>query len=85
MTSSRERARRIPTARASWGYAARVMRRLIIDHARNRQAQKRGGQFELTSLGVEAAGNAVDDRELTRISKPERLAKRIPPSLKLST
>jgi len=61
------------------------MRRLIIDHARNRQAQKRGGQFELTSLGVEAAGNAVDDRELTRISKPERLAKRIPPSLKLST
>ena len=30
------------------GYAARVMRGLIIDHARNRSAQKRGGQFEIT-------------------------------------
>jgi DNA-directed RNA polymerase specialized sigma24 family protein len=29
------------------GYAGRVMRGLIIDHARRRQAQKRGGQFEL--------------------------------------
>ena len=35
------------------GYAARVMRGLIIDHARNRRAQKRGGQFEITSLGTE--------------------------------
>ncbi len=32
------------------GYAARVMRGLIIDHARNRRAQKRGGEFEITSL-----------------------------------
>src|SRR5262245_12530543 len=31
-------------------YAARVMRGLIIDHARSRQAQKRGGGFEITSL-----------------------------------
>ena len=36
-------------------YAARVMRGLIIDHARNRQAQKRGGQFEITSIAGEAA------------------------------
>jgi RNA polymerase sigma factor (TIGR02999 family) len=41
-------------------YAARVMRGLIIDHARNRRAQKRGGQFFITSLDVDvpAAGNA---------------------------
>src|SRR5437867_3761908 len=32
------------------GYAARVMRGLIIDHARRQHAHKRGGQFELTSL-----------------------------------
>src|SRR5215470_20164782 len=38
------------------GYAARVMRGLIIDHARNRQAQKRGGQFEITSLENENVG-----------------------------
>jgi RNA polymerase sigma factor (TIGR02999 family) len=49
------------------GYAARVMRGLIIDHARSRSAQKRGGQFEVTSLGPENE-NVVDDRELTRIS-----------------
>ena len=50
------------------GYAARVMRGLIIDHARNRQAQKRGGQFEITSLTHSNVADAVDERELTRIS-----------------
>lgn len=49
------------------GYAARVMRGLIIDHARSRRAQKRGGQFEITSLGAEIE-NAVDDQKLSRIS-----------------
>ena len=49
-------------------YAARVMRGLIIDHARNRHAQKRGGQFEITSMGVEVAENVVDHREMTRLS-----------------
>jgi RNA polymerase sigma factor (TIGR02999 family) len=51
------------------GYAARVMRGLIIDHARERHAQKRGGLFELTSLDTEAMENAVDHRELVRISE----------------
>src|ERR1051326_4700582 len=32
-------------------YAARVMRGLIIDYARSRSAQKRGGQLEITSVG----------------------------------
>jgi RNA polymerase sigma factor (TIGR02999 family) len=50
------------------GYAARVMRGLIIDHARERHALKRGGQFEITSLRTDVAGNAVDDRVLTKIS-----------------
>ena len=49
-------------------YAARVMRGLIIDHARNRRAQKRGGQFEITSLGSEGA-DAADHRELIQISE----------------
>jgi RNA polymerase sigma factor (TIGR02999 family) len=57
-------------------YAARVMRGLIIDHARNRHAQKRGGQFEITSIGVEVAENVVDHREMTRLSDAlEALAK----------
>jgi RNA polymerase sigma factor (TIGR02999 family) len=50
-------------------YAARVMRGLIIDHARNRQAQKRGGQFEITALTTDLGQNTVDDRELTRIGE----------------
>jgi RNA polymerase sigma factor (TIGR02999 family) len=57
-------------------YAARVMRGLIIDHARNRRAQKRGGQFEITSMDGEAVENVIDDRELTRVSDAlEELAK----------
>lgn len=51
------------------GYAARVMRGLIIDHARSRHAQKRGGQFELTSIDTDVRDNRVDDRELTRIGE----------------
>ncbi|HEV2206293.1 MAG TPA: ECF-type sigma factor [Candidatus Acidoferrales bacterium] len=50
------------------GYAARVMRGLIIDYARNRRSQKRGGLFEITSLGPNADG-VPDDRELARISE----------------
>jgi RNA polymerase sigma factor (TIGR02999 family) len=49
------------------GYAARVMRGLIIDHARGRHAQKRGGRFEITSVGAEIE-NAADDQKLGRIS-----------------
>jgi RNA polymerase sigma factor (TIGR02999 family) len=36
-------------------YASRVMRGLIIDYARRRQAQKRGGQFEITSIRTDVA------------------------------
>jgi len=62
------------------GYAARVIRGLIIDHARSRCAQKRGGQFEITSLGTEI-DHVPDDRQLTRISEAlEELAK-VEPSL----
>jgi len=43
-------------------YASRVMRGLIIDYARNRRAQKRGGRFEMTTLETDI-GATVDDRE----------------------
>jgi len=51
------------------GYAARVMRGLIIDHARNRQAQKRGGLFEITSLTTDVPENPVEYLELQRIGE----------------
>lgn len=52
-------------------YASRVMRGLIIDYARNRKAQKRGGEFEITSAAHdvnELADASTDDRELSRLS-----------------
>ena len=50
------------------GYASRVMRNIIIDYARRHHAQKRGGQFEITSLrtGFDIAADAA---ELTSISE----------------
>lgn len=51
------------------GYAARVMRGLIIDHARSRHAQKRGGQFELTTFETGVHEGRVDDRELARVGE----------------
>jgi len=51
------------------GYAVRVMRGLIIDHARNHHAQKRGGLIEITSFGTEASDKSVDHRELSQISE----------------
>ena len=50
------------------GYAARVMRGLIIDYARNRCALKRGGSFEITSLANAVAEHLVDDKRLTELS-----------------
>jgi RNA polymerase sigma factor (TIGR02999 family) len=44
------------------GYAAKVMRGLIIDYARRRQAQKRGGGFEITSIGEDGGDRITDDR-----------------------
>jgi RNA polymerase sigma factor (TIGR02999 family) len=61
------------------GYAARVMRGLIIDHVRSRQAQKRGSQFEITSAPTELE-QPINDRELTRISDAlDELAEVEPP------
>jgi RNA polymerase sigma factor (TIGR02999 family) len=50
------------------GYAARVMRGLIIDYARRRQAQKRGGQFEITSIATDVIAALPDADQLSRIS-----------------
>ena len=49
-------------------YACRVMRGLIIDYARRRQAQKRGGEFEITSIATDIAEAAPDADELIRVS-----------------
>lgn len=58
------------------GYAARVMRGLIVDFARTRNAVKRGGKFEITSITLDTPANAVDANELASVSDAlEELAK----------
>ena len=49
------------------GYAARVMRGLIIDDVRRRRSHKRGGLFRLTSLGTHDAEGVADPHTLGRI------------------
>lgn len=52
-------------------YTARVMRGLMIDGLRRRQARKRGGGFEITSLEGKDVGNAPlsDAEELERLGR----------------
>src|SRR5581483_2564817 len=42
-------------------YAARAMRGLVIDHLRERQACKRGGEFEITSLPTAEPHGGVEE------------------------
>jgi RNA polymerase sigma factor (TIGR02999 family) len=51
------------------GYAAKVMRSFIIDHARERRAEKRGGLFEITSLETNTVENPVEYREVAEIGE----------------
>lgn len=64
---SKHDADRFPDRQKFLGYAARVMRGLIIDYARSRQAQKRGGQFELTTISTNVADALADPGELTAL------------------
>jgi len=67
---------RFPDEARFMGYAARVMRNLIINYARDRQAQKRGGLFVITSLGNERVEEPPDERQLSDIGEAlDRLAK----------
>ena len=51
-------------ARQFMAYAARAMRGLIVDHFRNRQAQKRGGQLEFSTLTTDVAPGSGDSRAI---------------------
>jgi RNA polymerase sigma factor (TIGR02999 family) len=50
------------------GYAARVMRGLIIDFVRDRRALKRGAGFHITELPTEIGATAPNDLELSQLS-----------------
>jgi RNA polymerase sigma factor (TIGR02999 family) len=50
------------------GYAARVMRGLIIDDVRRQRSQKRGGLFEITSLRTLHGDNLAESQALLHIN-----------------
>lgn len=50
--AERDRAR-FPDESRFLAYASKAMRGLIIDYSRARRARKRGGEFEITGIGVE--------------------------------
>lgn len=57
------------------GYASRVMRGLIIDFTRQRRAQKRGGEFEITELDsqISAPKEESDSDQKTLLQLSEAL------------
>lgn len=50
-------------------YAARVMRTLIIDYVRSRKARKRGGDFEITSLGIDVGEAPAEVKDIVRLGE----------------
>jgi RNA polymerase sigma factor (TIGR02999 family) len=65
--SARTRAA-FPDRHRFMGYAARVMRGLIVDYARRQRAQKRGGAFHITALDTDVAIAAGGGPELEALS-----------------
>ena len=64
--------------------AARAMRRVLLDYAAERNAQKRGGGQQLVTLGEESAGHETDldeilalDQAMTRLSDVDERAARV--------
>lgn len=68
MDLSRKSGTAFPDRNRFLAYAAKVMRGLIVNYARNRQAQKRGGLFEFTTVEIESLDAASQPSELVRIS-----------------
>jgi RNA polymerase sigma factor (TIGR02999 family) len=62
-------------------YACRVMRGLIIDHARQRRAARRGGLFEITSLDENTPAAAPIGLDLERMGEALDHLERLDPDL----
>src|SRR5580692_135120 len=65
----RGRAAVFPDRERFIGYAARVMRGLIIDFVRDRRALKRGGDFQITELPTQIPESGKDETDLPRLSE----------------
>jgi RNA polymerase sigma factor (TIGR02999 family) len=57
--------------------ATQTMRRILVDHARRRQRQKRGGGLVVEPIDVEMAPALLDDREVDEVLAVDRLLARL--------
>lgn len=74
---------RFPDRGRFLAYAARSMRRLIIDYARRRQARKRGGEFHITRGGDREFADATpaDSEQLERLGGALETLAQVDPAL----
>jgi RNA polymerase sigma factor (TIGR02999 family) len=63
-------------------YAARAMRGLVVDYVRNRRAQKRGGEFHMTTFDTDVVdASAADDEDVPRIGEALATLAQVDPEL----
>lgn len=65
---------------AFFGYVARVMRSVVIDHVREQQAAKRGGGEIIVTLTTGVEGEVIDDQRLLAIHEALGTLERIAPA-----
>jgi RNA polymerase sigma factor (TIGR02999 family) len=76
-----QRDNEFPDRNRFMAYAARVMRTLIIDYVRSRKARKRGGDFEITSLGSDVGDAGGGERDLEGLGQAVDALAQVDPDL----
>jgi len=75
------RAAAFPDRARFFAYAARAMRGLVIDYVRQRRAQKRGGEFQLTGIDTQMADALEARAEMAGIKDALEALERVDPPL----
>jgi RNA polymerase sigma factor (TIGR02999 family) len=66
---------------AFFAYVGRVMRSVVVDFVRERQAQKRGGEHTLVTLGTDIGNEEIDDERLLAIHHAMASLEKLAPEL----
>ena len=67
----------VPNRRVFFGYACKVMRSVIVDYVRERDAEKRGGGKSPVTLLTEIAGESRDETQVLAIHEALEKLKQI--------
>ena len=75
-----ERGQLLPSDRAAFFcYVGRVMRNVVVDHVRERMAQKRGGNNLFVTLATGVEGEPFDDERLMAVNSALDALQRVAP------